>query len=56
MSHDCHDCRYELKEPNPYCRCLLTYGEGITIEKIKDGLIGRCKDWKPVEKQQNDHP
>jgi len=45
---DCHDCRYHLpNERSPYCRCLLTYGEGVTLERLKSGLIGQCDDWKP---------
>lgn len=49
MAKDCHDCRYTLpNEPSPYCRCLLEYNQATTKEKIKNGLIGRCDDWKQV--------
>lgn len=45
---DCHDCRYHLSSEPPYYRCLLTYGEGVTIHRLQNGLIGRCEDWKPI--------
>jgi hypothetical protein len=48
MTITCHQCRYYILNE---ARCLLFYDGFIGIEKVKNGLIGVCKDAKTFERQ-----
>jgi hypothetical protein len=50
---DCRNCKYYLpKETSHYHRCLLVYGQAIAKEILKDGLIGRCKDYSATQAKE----
>ena len=50
MLGSCHTCRYHLEgESNLYARCLQYYNKGEAVERLRQGLIGRCEIYRSIE-------